>query len=96
MTCMSPTACGHAPFQSLANGQGPYLQGDAANRLDSVSCQVGVNVIDILCQLGGNLIGIGLICNGRQDLQLQLLDVGGLVHPAEEGCVYLQTHIAIA
>lgn len=53
----------------------PYLQGNLANCSDGLPGQFLINVIHILCQLSGNVISVGLISYGSQDVQLQELDV---------------------
>ena len=67
-----------------------YLKCNLADRAYCFPCQLLIDVIDILRQLCGNIIGIGLISNGSQDVQLQVLDVGRLVDAAVEGGVNLQ------
>jgi hypothetical protein len=73
-----------------AEGRRACLYGDAPHCLDSVARQLLIYVIDVLSELRGNLKGVGLVRNGRQDVQLQGLDVAGLILPAVECCVYLQ------
>ena len=53
----------------------PYLKSNLADSSDSLPGQLFIDVIHILCQLSGNVAGIGLVGNGSQDVQLQELDV---------------------
>lgn len=69
-----------------------YLQGNLANCSDGLPSQFLINVVHILCQLSGDVVGVGLVGNGSQDVQLQELDVGGLIDAAVEGGVYLHHH----
>ena len=96
-------ACGRGDHEPLSNQKDPggelarfavsaeaCLYGNASHCLDSVTRQLLIYVIDVLSELRGNLKSVGLIRNGRQDVQLQRLDVAGLILPAVECRVYLQ------
>ena len=71
-----------------------HLQSNLAHCSDSFSGQLLINVIDILCQLCGDVICIGFISYGSQNVQLQELDVGWLIDAAIEGGVYLHSRAA--
>ena len=73
---------------------GPDLKSNLADSSDSLPGQFFINVIHILGQLSGNVIGIGLVGDGSQDVQLQELDVGRLIDAAVEGGVDLHSSIA--
>jgi hypothetical protein len=78
-------------FGSRGDGEGEGdLERNLAHSLDSCSSQGVVDVRGVLRQLGGNLVCVGLIRNGAQDLQLDHLDVRRLVLAAVEAGVYLQ------
>ena len=67
-----------------------YLECNLAHSANGFPSQLLVNVIHVLCQLCGNVIGIGLISYGSEDVQLQMLDVGRLIDAAVESCVDLK------
>ena len=70
--------------------QRAHLDGNAADGAHGLARKLLVDVIDVFGQLRGDLVRIGLVRNCRQDLQLQALDVAGLVRAAEECRVDLQ------
>ena len=68
-----------------------HLYSYSPHGLDSVPRQLLVNVIDILGELGGNVECVRLVGYGCQDVQLQGLNVAGLILPAVECGVDLRT-----
>jgi len=52
---------------------------DSAKTSDWSFCNIGAHISDILTKLVNNLLDISLRGNLRKDLELQVLDVRGLV-----------------
>ena len=71
-----------------------HLYGYAAHRFHGVARQLLIDVVDVLGELCGDLKGVRLVCDGCQDVQLQRLDVAGLILAAVERGVYLRTYMS--